>query len=112
MTEHTYPWLRLLDMEAKKRPPEAHQKGGPGRPPSSFPRKRVNITLTDDETAALDELTALLGKWMDRPIYRGHLIAFMAFWMRGKLQAGDLPDTIRSFSDLAERLDCSKGGSK
>lgn len=108
--ETTYPWLRLLELELGEEPKPVKRKR-PGRPKNPFPRKRVRVALTEDETAALDELLDLLAKRMERPIHRGHLISFLAFRLRSHLQQGDkvvLPENIHSFVDLARYLD-SKG---
>jgi hypothetical protein len=64
--------------------------------------------LTDDELSALDELVDYLSAHMDRPLHRGHLIAFMAFRLRNQLQREDglkLEDGVDSFMELAKYLD-------
>jgi hypothetical protein len=108
--ETTYPWLRLLELEFGEETKPVKRKR-PGRPRKPFPRKRVRVSLTEDETAALDELLDLLAERMGRPIHRGHLVSFLTFRLRNSLQHGDkilLPEDIHSFVDLARYLD-SKG---
>ena len=56
--EVTYPWLRLLELELGEEPKPVKRKR-PGRPKSPFPRKRVRVALTEDETPALDGVCAL-----------------------------------------------------
>ena len=102
-----YPWLRLLDLDitpAKTTSPKRR-----GRPKNSFPRSRVHITLTEDEKATLDEMVALFSEQFDHRFSRGHVVAFLLFYMRGLLQdrAGkkmNIPEEIGSFTDLAEYL--------
>ncbi len=105
--ETIYPWLRLLELELKQEPKPVERKK-PGRPKNRFPRKRVRASLTYDEQRALDELVEHLSEQMGRSIHRGHLIAFMTFRLRSKLQRGGelavRPD-IDSFQALARYLD-------
>lgn len=102
-----YPWLRLLELEVQptERP---SPRRGPGRPPSPFPRKAVHVTLTEDELASLDTLARELSEHFDVRLHRGHIIAFMTFYMRSHLQEGDklkLPQEIDSLTDLALYMD-------
>jgi hypothetical protein len=103
-----YPWLRLLELEVQ--PPERSERAmrrGRGRPPNPFPRTGVHVTLTDEELATLDELTELLSSRLGR-VHRGHLIAFLIFYLRSRMQKGDhleLPAQVNSLSDLAKYLD-------
>ena len=105
--EITYPWLRLLELELQEEPKPV-KRTGPGRPKKPFPRKRVRISLTEDEARALDELVQLFAERMGRPIHRGHLISFLLFRLRSRLQQGDklvLPENVDSFVALARLLD-------
>jgi hypothetical protein len=102
-----YPWLRLLELEVQptERP---SPRRGPGRPPSPFPRKAVHVTLTEDELASLDKLARELSDHFDVRLHRGHIIAFMTFYMRSHLEEGDslkLPQEIDSLTDLALYMD-------
>lgn len=105
--EPTYPWLRLLELELKQEPRPVTRRR-PGRPKNAFPRRRVRASLTEDEQVALDELVELLSKQLGRAIHRGHLIAFMTFRLRSRLQKGEeiaLNKDIDSFQALAKFLD-------
>ena len=105
--EPTYPWLRLLQLELGEEPRPIKRRR-PGRPKKAFPRKRVRSSLTQHEQAALDELVELLTKHMGRPIHRGHVIAFMTFRLRNRLQQGQeisIPEDVDSFVGLAKYLD-------
>ena len=82
-----YPWLRLLELEVQPTERPAPRRG-PGRPPSPFPRKAVHVTLTEDELASLDKLASELSDHFDVRLHRGHIIAFMTFYMRSHLQEG------------------------
>lgn len=113
-----YPWLRLLEMEVQplERSPERAQPGrGRGRPANLFPRKAVHITLTDDELKVLDELASGLSARVGR-LHRGHLVAFLVFYLHSRLKANldgsfNLPASVGSLSDLARYLDTPvKGG--
>jgi hypothetical protein len=102
-----YPWLRLLELEVQ---PEEHPTlaRGRGRPPNPFPRKAVHVTLTDGELQSLDDLANILSERMGSRLHRGHIIAFLTFYLRSRLQKGDtlsLPAGIQSLSDLARYLD-------
>lgn len=102
-----YPWLRLLELEVHPKERSAPRRG-PGRPPSPFPRKAVHVTLTEDELESLDRLSNELSEHLGVRLHRGHLIAFMTFYLRSHLeQAGDvqLPKNIASLTDLALYLD-------
>lgn len=102
-----YPWLRLLELEVQPTERPAPRRG-PGRPPSPFPRKAVHVTLTEDELASLDKLASELSDHFDVRLHRGHIIAFMTFYMRSHLQEGDklkLPQEIDSLTDLALYMD-------
>lgn len=104
---HLYPWLRLLELEVQPTERPAPRRG-PGRPPSPFPRKAVHVTLTEDELASLDKLARELSDHFDVRLHRGHIIAFMTFYMRSHLQEGDklkLPQEIDSLTDLALYMD-------
>lgn len=106
-----YPWLRLLELEVQpaERATPARSRG---RPPNPFPRKAVHVTLTDDELSALDDLAALLSERFGGRLHRGHVIAFLSFYLRSRLQSSGqlaLPEGIQSLSDLAHYLDKSKG---
>lgn len=105
-----YPWLRLLELEVQPQPrPTPHV--GRGRPPNPFPRRPVHVTLTEDELSALDGLVRSLSEHFDSRLHRGHIIAFMAFYLRSRLQKGNaisLPPEIQSLSDLARYLDQEK----
>lgn len=105
--ETTYPWLRLLELELgeERRPP---RRRSPGRPRKAFPRKRVRTSLTQDELTALDDLVEALSEKMERPIHRGHVIAFMTFRLRNQLLRGQeiaIPEDVDSFVGLARYLD-------
>lgn len=105
-----YPWLRLLELEVQ---PPAHPtpRRGKGRPPNPFPRQPVHVTLTEDELATLDELARSLSAHFGNRLHRGHVIAFLAFYLRSRLQReGEvrLPQEIASLSDLARYLDQEK----
>ena len=105
--EPTYPWLRLLELELEQQPKPVERRR-PGRPSNRFPRKRVRMSLTEDEQGALDALVDLLAERMGRGIHRGHLVAFMAFRLQSQLQNGAelaLPEGIDSFQALARYLD-------
>jgi hypothetical protein len=113
-TEHEkttlYPWLRLLELEVQPQPHPTPRMGR-GRPPNPFPRRPVHVTLTEDELAALDGLAQALSAHFDSRLHRGHIIAFMAFYLRSRLQRGNavnLPQEIASLSDLARYLDQEK----
>ena len=102
-----YPWLRLLEMEVLPTERPAMPRGR-GRPPNRFPRKAVHVTLTDDELAALDEAADLLSSGIGSRLHRGHVIAFLTFYLRSRLQKGEtinLPEGVSSLSDLARYLD-------
>lgn len=102
-----YPWLRLLDLDltpAKTASPKRR-----GRPKNSFPRSRVHITMTEDERATLDEMVELFSERFNHSFSRGHIVAFLLFYMRSLLQGSKgkkmtLPEEIGSFSDLADYL--------
>jgi hypothetical protein len=105
-----YPWLRLLELEVQPQPHPTPRMGR-GRPPNPFPRKPVHVTLTEDELSALDGLAVSLSEHFDSRLHRGHIIAFMAFYLRSRLGKGDaisLPAEIQSLSDLARYLDQEK----
>ena len=105
--EDIYPWLRLLELEVQPTERQLPRRGR-GRPPNPFPRKSVHVTLTDTELAALDELARLFSDRLGPHLHRGHVISFMTFYLRSRLQAGGtirLPDGVNSLSDLAKYLD-------
>ena len=105
-----YPWLRLLELEVQPQPHPTPRMGR-GRPPNPFPRKPVHVTLTEDELSALDGLAVSLSEHFDSRLHRGHIIAFMAFYLRSRLGKGEvisLPAEIQSLSDLARYLDQEK----
>jgi predicted ArsR family transcriptional regulator len=102
-----YPWLRLLELElAKERPAPPKRRG---RPRNAFQRIRVGASMTQDELTALEELVDLLRSRFGKSVHRGHLIAFMTFQLRTRLQGSgrkvDLPAGIDSFVSLAEYLE-------
>lgn len=102
-----YPWLRLLDLDLA--PPKVTSTRRRGRPKNSFPRARVHITMTEDERSTLDEMVELFSDRFNQNFTRGHIIAFLLFYMRGLLQDGrgkkmTIPEGISSFSDLADYL--------
>ena len=104
-----YPWLRLLELEIQQPDRErAQPHRGRGRPPNPFPRHPIHVTLTEDELAALDRLAEFLSERVGR-LHRGHLIAFITFYIQSKLLTGagdlSLPADVRSLSDLAHYLD-------
>ncbi|MFN2196273.1 MAG: hypothetical protein ACK2UW_09145 [Anaerolineales bacterium] len=102
-----YPWLRLLELEVHPKE-RATPRRGPGRPPSPFPRKAVHVTLTEDELESLDRLSGELSDHLGVRLHRGHLIAFMTFYLRSHLEKGDglnIPKDITSLTDLALYLD-------
>jgi hypothetical protein len=106
-----YPWLRLLELEVQP-PAHAAPRRGKGRPPNPFPRRPVHVTLTDEELDTLDELARSLSAHFGSRLHRGHVIAFLAFYLRSRLQRGEsirLPESVVSFSDLAMYLDQEKG---
>lgn len=102
-----YPWLRLLELEVQPEERPALPRGR-GRPPNPFPRKAVHVTLTDGELQSLDDLANILSERMGGRLHRGHIIAFLTFYLRSRLQKGNnisLPAGIQSLSDLAGYLD-------
>jgi hypothetical protein len=106
-----YPWLRLLELEVQP-PPHPTPKRGKGRPPNPFPRRPVHVTLTEDELETLDALAQSFSERFGSRLHRGHVIAFLIFYLRSRLQEGEairLPPGIISFSDLAMYLDKEKG---
>jgi hypothetical protein len=108
--ENIYPWLRLLELEVQPSERPAPRQGR-GRPPNPFPRKAIHVTLTDDELGAVDKLAEALGGRIGIHLHRGHVIAFMAFYLKSRLQKGesvDLPPEVHSLSDLAKYLDKTK----
>lgn len=108
--ESTYPWLRLLETELQLDPKPTKRKRA-GRPRNPFPRKRVRTSLTASEQAALDELVEILSDRLGRALHRGHVIAFMTFRLRQKLQREHdivVPEEVDSFIALARYLE---GGS-
>ena len=69
------------------------------------------MTLTDEELGALDELAHSLSTHFGSNLHRGHVIAFLSFYLRSRLQKGDsirLPEDVISLSDLAMYLDQEK----
>ena len=99
-------WLQLLDLETSKAPyqPARRTTGRPaGRPRNPFPRKAVNITLTDDELKMLDGLVETLGTRI-QGLKRGPLIGFMAYLLDEQIKGKDLSQ-VSLFSDLAELLE-------
>jgi hypothetical protein len=107
----TYPWLRLLELEVQPAAERTQPRRGRGRPPSAFPRKAVHVTLTEDELASLDELADLISAQLELRLHRGHLIAFLVFYLRSRLQKGEalaMPPDVDSLSDLAKYLDKMK----
>jgi hypothetical protein len=105
--EDTRPaWLQLLDLETTRQDyqPARRTTGRPsGRPRNPFPRKAVNITLTDDELKMVDGLVEKLGDNI-QGIKRGTLIGFMAYLLNEQLKEKDLSQ-VKLFSDLAALLD-------
>lgn len=106
-----YPWLRLLEMERER--PDLHPAGEKGasvkprgRPRNPFPRKRVVITLTEDEIAALDGLLQNLSPSMPG-IFRGNLISLLVFYLRDSLDGADL-SKIKTFADIVRALETRK----
>jgi len=111
MTEkERYPWLRLLELELAE--PKRTETRRPGRPRKPFPRRRVRSALTEDEQATLDDLVDLLSERFGRRVHRGHLIAFLTFRMRSKLQGKNreivLPEEVDSFVALSKYLDSKR----
>ena len=102
-----YPWLRLLDLQLAEPRPEP--KGRMGRPRSPFPKTRIGTSMSEDEIAALDEIVDGMSERMGHKVHRGHVIAFMAFRTRDQLQGKskklEIPESVKSFVDLAEYLD-------
>jgi hypothetical protein len=102
-----YPWLRLLELELAEPRPEMKKKRG--RPRSPFPRVRMYSSMTGDEVAALDDLVDLVRTRFGRQVHRGHIIAFMTFQLKNKLQGEgrkmELPEEVKSFVGLVEYLD-------
>ena len=102
-----YPWLRLLDLQLAEPKPEP--KGKVGRPKSPFPKVRIGASMSEDEVKALDELVDAMSERVERNVHRGHLIAFMTFRTRTLLQGKgnkiEIPESVKSFVDLAEYLD-------
>ncbi len=79
------------------------------RPAEEFlPRQRVHLTMTEDERATLDEMVDLFSERFNHNFSRGHIVAFLLFYMRGLLQERGkkmtLPEDISSFTDLADYL--------
>lgn len=105
-----YPWLRLLDLDMT--PNQTSSPKRRGRPKNSFPRSRLHVTLTDDEKAVLDEMVELFSEKLNQSFSRGHVVAFMVFYLRSLLQQKgkkmSVPDDIDSFVDLAAYLDQKK----
>ena len=106
-----YPWLRLLEMERER--PDLHPAGEKeivnkprGRPRNPFPRKRVVITLTEDEIQALDSVVQSLSPAIPG-VFRGNLISLLVFYLRDSLDGIDI-NRIKSFSDLVKVLDVRK----
>lgn len=102
-----YPWLRLLDLDLKPAPTSSTKRRG--RPKNSFPRRRVGLTLTEDELATLDEMVELFSDQFEHTFARGHIIAFLVFYMRDQLMAKGsrrmrIPEDIKSFVELADYL--------
>ena len=105
-----YPWLRLLELEVQPMERPA-PKRGKGRPPNPFPRRPVHVTLTDDELAALDEVASVISERLGGHLHRGHVIAFMVFYLRSRMEHGQdfgLPQEVNSLTDLASYLDQMK----
>lgn len=105
-----YPWLRLLELEVQP-PQHPSPRRGKGRPPNPFPRRPIHVTLTDDELSTLDELAHVLSEQFGNRLHRGHVIAFLSFYLRSRLQKGEsirLPEGVISLSDLAMYLDQEK----
>jgi len=105
--ETPYPWLRLLETELRQEPKPVKRRRA-GRPRNTFARRRVRMSLTEDEQEALDHLVDLLSQRMGRVIHRGHLIAFMTFRLRNQLQRGQqivISEDVDSFVALAKHLD-------
>ncbi len=107
-----YPWLRLLEMEQER--PDLHPAGEQtrparprGRPRNTFPRKRVNITLTDDELQVLDGLVGTLSARIP-VLHRGNLIALLVFYLKESMEGAD-PEQIKTFTDIVRLLDRTKG---
>ena len=108
MTEtKKYPWLRLLELELAT--PKIDVRRRRGRPRSAFPRVEKRVSMTPDELAVLDQIVDLLRARFKGHIHRGHVIAFMSFQLRNRLQGNarrpELPEEIDSFVDLAEYLE-------
>ena len=107
LPEDTRPaWLQLLDLETTRQDyqPARRTTGRPsGRPRNPFPRKAVNITLTDDELKMVDGLVDKLGGNI-QGIKRGTLIGFMAYLLNEQIKEKDLSQ-VKLFSDLAALLD-------
>jgi hypothetical protein len=106
--EQEYPWLRLLDYEARKETRRPERKRKRGRPPRAFVRKEVYLTMTEDEKEVLDALTAAIAAGLDRAVPRGQVVAFMAFQLRAQLEQDGtivIPEDVDSFTALARYLD-------
>ncbi len=117
-----YPWLRLLELEVQPQPPQAAPQRGRGRPPSPFPRKAVHVTLTDEEVTALDQLAETMSELTGTRLHRGHVIAFMTYYMQDQLgvnppisgasdsitHKSPAPNPKMSLSDLLIRLESGK----
>jgi hypothetical protein len=111
LKSEVYPWLRLLELEVQPMERPA-PKRGKGRPPNPFPRKPVHVTLTEDELAALDEVAGILSERLGGRLHRGHVIAFLVFYLRSRLDHGQgigLPLRVNSLTDLAKYLDQMEG---
>jgi len=107
-----YPWLRLLELEQER--PDLHPAGEQaraakprGRPRNAFPRKKIHITLTEDELQALDGLVGRLSPRI-AGLHRGNLIAMLVFYLQESLEGSD-PEQVKSFTDIVKILDQEKG---
>jgi hypothetical protein len=77
-----------------------------GRPRNPFPRKRVVITLTEDEIQALDSLIQNLSPSIPG-IFRGNLISLLVFYLRDSLDGVD-STKIKNFADVVKALETRK----
>lgn len=109
-----HPWIQLLDLEQQKQQPLPLPKKKQGRPSRRFPRtKRLDMTMTELEIGAIDSLVTLLKGQIGPDIVRADIISFMAHKLIDDITALSpndenkliLPESIKSFTDLANYLD-------
>lgn len=109
-----HPWIQLLDLEQQKQQPISLPKKKQGRPSRRFPRtKRLDMTMTELEIGAIDSLVTLFKKQIGPDIVRADIVSFMAHKLIDDITALNpneenklvLPESIKTFTDLANYLD-------